>query len=68
MGRPRTWCMLSAANARAAKKSKYLLPLPHFSPPIDTAIVEIELPRATGSDSKDIEVTKWTGSDMLAEV
>jgi hypothetical protein len=61
MGHPHTWHILSAANACAAKKSKYLLHLPRFSSPIDTTIVEIELPCATGSDSKDIEVTKWTG-------
>ena len=63
MGHPCNWHILSATNTHAAKQRKYLLSLPCFASPIETAveIVEIELPPATGSDSKDIEVTKWIG-------
>jgi hypothetical protein len=63
MGRPRKWRILSAANARAAKRSKSLLPPTRFASPIEATveIVEIDQPPVTVSDSEDIEVTKWTG-------
>ena len=61
MGRPRKWCLASAANARAAKQRKYTMP--HFTSPteITIEILDTVLPPATEVDSEDTEVTKWMG-------
>jgi len=56
---PCKWCIVSTANARAAKQRRYALP--HSASPTETAveILDTTQPPATEVDSEDNEITKW---------